>query len=145
MHWATMFILLVLVLISVQLGLVWLALVIGFVIVLWMMSKAGGAVWGGTKAVGRGVKGELDREYKTMEANTGKYPDSSVWAGVGKKNISKAADWWTVHSGPDYGDPKTLGRAKRTHEKIELKQNTGTAIGNACKSFLDACGKIFKK
>jgi len=145
MHWATMLVLLILILISVQTGLVWAGILLGFVIVLWMMSRAGGTIWGGTKTIGSGIKGELDREYKTMESSVGKYPDTGVWITAGKKVTSKAGDYWALKKGPISGDWRTENYARRTHEKMEFKTNVGTAFGNACKSFLDACGKVFKK
>lgn len=137
MQFLTILVVIFIAVVLVYAHMVWLAVFLLFMVILWLARKAGGAAWGTTKSLGSGLKDDAHREWDAVEANSGKHPSGKLGVDLGKKVSKKAAD--TIF--PEYGKQgsSSLPQLQRS------KEDTGSLAEKIAKNIIDAGKDLLKK
>ena len=127
-----MAIFLVLIFVFIQFQIVWLAVLLGLVIILDLISAVGRKSTVAVKAVGKGVKEDLKREYKDIEETKGIYPSKeqfvSLFSGAGKRTGEEVRT--------------EIGKIKPKSEKTD---ESFKRLGKGASEFIKGSKKLFKK
>ncbi len=130
LFWLAIFLVLIFVFIHFQI--VWLAVLLGLVIILDLISAVGRKSATAARVFGRGVKEDLKREYKDIEDAKAIYPSEelfvSLFSGAGKRA----------------GEEIIPERDEIKHKSKEVDKSF-KSMGNGATEFIKQSKKLFKK
>lgn len=138
MHLITLLVVIVLVLVAVELQQVWLALLLVVLVIIWMLSRAGGEVASAGRYAGSGLKADAKREYADLEKTETKTPDMKVADELVKKLARKTGEF-------KYFPSTGLEPQGGTSETFEISKSSGGLFGKFAKDLIRFWERIFKK